>query len=223
MNKRRIVVLLALAITAAVTFSLNAPEASAIGGFLKNKFKQPAQQTEATTQDNSTSPAENPDQPKAAKSNEPQVFENTKYKFKFTYPGSWDLTDDDPKKSTVSVTDLDGEKGTFIAHATWMSDDFPVEPAFQALIKQAEDRKKHGELEEYYVKNITVQKNGKPVDIVKGVVIIESNEDPTMKRMQWQAYGGGNYYNFTTSTSVANFPNYKDKFKEMIDSIEFHF
>ena len=75
--------------------------------------------------------------------------------------------------------------GTFIAHAIWMSDNFPIDPAFKALIDKAEQRKKHGELEDYYVKKITIKRNGKDYDIVKGVVVIESDEDPDYKRYQW--------------------------------------
>lgn len=219
MNTRRNVTILALTLAIMTTVALNTQDSSAIGGFLNKIKKDTSNQatTEATTDDSQASA----DKQKPANS-EPKVFENTKYNFKFTYPGDWDLKDDDPKKSTVSVTDLWGNKGTFIAHAIWMSDDFPVEPAFQALIKKAEDRKKHGELDEYYVKNYTVKKDGKDVGVVKGVVVIESDIDPDYKRMQWEAYGFGNYYNFMSNSTVANFQAYKDKFKEMIESIEFN-
>lgn len=226
MNYKRIVVTLAIALAVATAFTYyNTLQTSAIGGFFKNKAtnavenKASQEATEgAKTETKSTEKTQKPT------SSEPITYENSKYKYKLLYPGNWVLKDDDATKSSLSITDDWGKKGSISVNATWMSDDFPTDPAFKALIDKAEQRKKHGELEEYYVKKITVKgKDGKPLDVVKGVVVIESNEDPDMKRMQWEAYGGGNYYNFTTASNVANFPDYKETFKKFIDSIEFDF
>lgn len=225
MNRRRIIAMLAFAIAMMSVITINTQQADAFGRFLKNKMENKAT-TEATKTNTDTPAADssNVKDPELAKKNgDPVKFTNERYHYTFTYPDNWQLDDDDPKKSTINVIDINGKMGNFIASSTWMSDNFPVDPAFNALIQKAEQRKKHGELEDFYVKKITAKVNGKDVDVVKGVVIIESDLDPSMKRMQWEAYGGGNYYNFTTSTNVANFPEYKDKFKEMIDSLEFNF
>lgn len=224
MNNRRIIVMLAFAIAMMSAITINNQQADAIGGFLnKLKNKSTTEATKSTTEDATTTTDSKSETKATPKSSEPLEYTNDKYHFTFTYPGNWTVDDDDPKKSTINVTDMDGKMGCFIASATWMSDDFPVDPAFNALLQSAEQRKKHGELEDFYVKKVTAKVNGKDVDVVKGVVTVETDIDPTMKRMQWEAYGGGNYYNFTTSTSVANFPEYKEKFKGMIDSIKFNF
>jgi len=229
MMKKRLIVSLAVLFAAVSTFSYCSDPAEAIGGFMKNKAKNTATKEakdQATKDADQAQSQDKATDTKAQKpqSSEPLVFENTKYHYKITYPGNWELNAEDPKKSLVTIVDTWGKMGNISVNATWMSDNFPVDPAVKALIDQAEQRKKHGELEDYKVKNYSVPgKDGKPIDVVKGVFWVESDEDPTMKRMQWQAYGGGNYYNFTASTSVDKFPEYRETFENMIDSVEFDF
>lgn len=221
MKKRSLTTLLVLALVLTAFGVSSTQESLAFGRFLKNKAQNAAtsevkkEASEATQAEDASPSAQNT----TTQSSEPVVYQNSKYHYTFTYPGNWTLDDSDPKKSTVTVIDTNGQMGNMIASSTWMNDNFPVDPAFNALVQKAEQRKKHGELDEYYVKKIT--KNGK--DIVKGVVIVESDIDPDMKRMQWEAYGGGNYYNFTWSTNVAKFPSYKEAFNNMLDSIDFNF
>lgn len=209
MNKKSMIVTLAVTIALLGYLSVNTQQVSAIGGFLK-KIK-PAGTEQKQTQE---AQPEKQDTKAVSQSSEPIEYKNDKYYYTFKYPGNWDVRDTDPKKSNVDITDTNGQLGTFIVTSTWMSSDFPVEPAVQALLKQAQERKAHGELESFEVKN---------VDGARGVLWIESDIDPDYKRVQYQAYGGGNYYNFTACTSVAKFPNYREKFNDIIESIHFNF
>lgn len=215
MFTKRTVLSIALLFAVMAGTTLNCQESSALGGFL-NKLKGKTTDEAASGTDASAK--------KKPTSSEPIVYENAMYKYKITYPGDWELKDDDPKKSIVTLTDSWGEMGNVSINSTWMSDDFPVDAAVKALVDKAEQRKKHGEVTEYYTKNVTA-KGGDPKKptLVKGVVITESDIDPDMKRLQWEAYGAGNYYNFTWSTNVEKFPKYKERFQKMLDSLEFDF
>ena len=119
MNKKRIVFMLALMMSIMSFVAINAPETNAFGKFLKNKMQGKATQeaTQEATKATDNNADQNSDQPAANSlnstptSSEPQTFENNKYHFAFTYPGNWELKNDDPKKSTVSVTDMGGQNG----------------------------------------------------------------------------------------------------------------
>lgn len=217
MKRNKLISLLLLSLMIFGIWNLSLTSSNALGGLLKNIYKKDS--TAQTTEDKS-----NKTKTEQSKSAEPVEYKNPKYHYTLNYPGNWVLKDDDPKKSVLSIVDETGSLGSLSVNSTWMSDNFPVEPAFKALVDKAQQRQKHGEVESFYIKNYSVKgKNGKDYDVVKGVVIIESDIDPDYKRMQWEAYGGGNYYNFTTCSTVANFPKYKDKFKAIIDSIKFDF
>jgi hypothetical protein len=216
--------MVALLIAAVATFGASTQNADALGGFLKNKAKNSARNEvkgQVTKEEAQSNDQAATTQAKKPESSEPVVYENARYHYTITYPGNWELKDEDPKKATVQFIDTWGKLGNASMTSTWMSDDFPVDPAFKALVDQAEQRKKHDEVSEYYVKEYTSK--GPKGETIKGVVMIESDIDPDMKRMQWQGYGGGNYYNFTASTNVEKFPMYKDTFNEMIESLEFNF
>ena len=202
-------------------------KAQAIGGFLKNKVKQmvPKEKPQATTapaQEQQAEPQQTQQQSTVPVTAVP--YTNAKYNYSFSYPSNWQLDASDPKQNSLTVIDTFGKKGNFIVTAKWMPEGFPVDPALKALENQAQQRKNHGELEEYYLKNYTIKdKNGKDSAIFRGVVTIESDIDPDMKRMQWIGYGNGNYYNFTWSSKTPLFPQYKETFHTMLESITFDF
>lgn len=59
------------------------------------------------------------------------------------------------------------------------------------------------------------------VDGFKGVLIVESAKDPTLRRMQWQAYGRGGYFNFTFASPTPAFEGYQPTFDATLKSITF--
>lgn len=58
------------------------------------------------------------------------------------------------------------------------------------------------------------------VDGFAGVLTVESAKDPTIRRLQWQAYGRGGYYNFTMASPGEAFASYLPAFSAMLASIK---
>lgn len=212
MNKKSMIITLAISLAIITAFTVNTQQADALGGFLKRGLKKPVK-TEQKQETQQAQPAQQKQQAQPeAKSSEPVEYKNDRYYYSFEYPGNWDLRDTDPKKSNMDVTDTNGLKGSFIVTSTWMSKNFPTEASIQAIMQKAKEKKEHGELDHYELKEI---------DGVKGVYWVESDIDPNYKRTQFQAYGGGNMYNFTANSTVANYPSYKEKFDEIFESLHF--
>lgn len=58
------------------------------------------------------------------------------------------------------------------------------------------------------------------VDGFKGVLIVESAKDPSIRRLQWQAYGRGGYFNFTMASPTEAFETYLPQFNAALGSIK---
>lgn len=58
------------------------------------------------------------------------------------------------------------------------------------------------------------------LDGFNGVLIVESAKDPNIRRLQWQAYGRGGYYNFTMASPTDAFDGYLPTFNAALASIK---
>lgn len=59
------------------------------------------------------------------------------------------------------------------------------------------------------------------IDGFKGVLTLESARDPNIRRLQWQAYGRGAYFNFTLASPTPNFEGYLPTYETVLESIKF--
>lgn len=107
----------------------------------------------------------------------------------------------------------EGKKGSiqFLATAMQMPD-----ATFHAMHKAALDAGKAQVTAGTYV---TAEEHA--VDGFKGVLTVESAKDPSIRRLQWQAYGRGGYFNFTMASPTDAFEGYLPTFKAALGSIKF--
>lgn len=106
----------------------------------------------------------------------------------------------------------EGKKGSmqFLATPMQMPDE-----TFAAMHKAALDAGKAKVTAGDYVKAEEFK-----VDGFRGVLIVESAKDPSIRRLQWQAYGRGGYYNFTMASPTDAFEGYLPTFNAVLAGIK---
>jgi hypothetical protein len=152
----------------------------------------------------------------------PKQYVFDKYGYKFELPERWKQQMADATGSSVMFLDELGNKGSFQVNTTQIAADASVDAALETMAQQYEARVKQGELEKYYRKDFTLQdKDGQPVKVFQGYVIVEASASKETRRMQWIGYAKDTTINFTWASKPEQFETYRPEFEKILNTIQF--
>jgi len=137
------------------------------------------------------------------------AFELGGLKASVTPPQGWKVQEGTPP----TFFDMDGQKGSiqFVGSPMQMPD-----ATFAAMHKAALDAGKLKVKSGDYTKA-----EEHALDGFHGVLTEEAAKDPSIRRLQWVAYGRGGYYSITLASTAAAFEGYRPVFQAFLASVKF--
>jgi hypothetical protein len=124
-------------------------------------------------------------------------------------PAGWVENEGEPP----SFFDADGKKGSIAFVGTPMAgvDDATMKMMHKAALEANNNRLKAGEL---------IKNEERAVDGFNGILTVEAAKDPSMRRMQWVAYGHGGFYTVMMASPGEPFEAYLPTFEAFLGSLK---
>ena len=137
-----------------------------------------------------------------------KTFDFGPLKATVTPPAGWTVSEGAPP----SFFDMNGKKGSISFVGTPMAQ---PDATFAAMHKAALDaglaKVKTGDYE---------KAEEHAIDGLKGILTIESGKDPSIRRMQWVAYGHGGFYTIMMASQPDAFEGYRGTFEAFLQSVK---